>query len=617
MNKTNVASVITRKPKPQVKRSLRIDRLAAKLAARSKERNERTRVFSRSDSKMKPIPYMAYDLETSNIEAGNPTVKYLTVHGEDLTISASINSIEHLREILETRLLTTDRNRTRYVAWNGNRFDAYFIARALMLNPDYIIKPYLTRKKSLRGMLVCLIDHTGKLKPKDQIRWEFLDGIAMTGIQKPLKAFLKTFAPNYEKLDLDFDKEEFDAANPQHRLYAERDSEGLYHALVKCNAILTEHFDAQLTPTIGKLGIRIFQSHIPPNTSIFSPPKTAEKIIREQLMRGGYCHCARKFTGKTWKYDINQAYASAMRDSRLPLGRCVHISVFNTYAKAAMYRVNATNKANIVPLYIKDQDGQATFATTEIADSWLTQSELLQLRAEKWQIKIIEGYYWETFFSMKEYVDKLENLRINGEGGTKGALGEIVKSIGNNSYGKTAEELWGLNLVMAYEKPEGFSDYYSGEETEENFIWFNIGEKVSKSYHQPQLASFITAHVRMQVRRAIMLAPKDWLYADTDCVAFTRPVDLPIDPGIYGTWKIESDGDIYRFIDKKVYASIDGKEKKAKGMNTKNLSDDDFTEWFKGNAPIQHQVHRQSFIKTMGGANMFIDRDRSGTRAKV
>ena len=599
------------------KHSLRVDRIAAKLAERSNSRNKKVRVFSRIDPKMKPSPYMAYDLETSNIEAGNPTVKYLTVHGDDLTISTKINSVDHLREILETRLLTTERNRTRYIAWNGNRFDAYFIARALMLSPDYTIKPYLTRRKSLRGMLVCLIDHTGKLKPKDQIRWEFLDGIAMTGIQKPLKAFLKTFAPDYEKLELDFDKEQFDPENPQHRLYAERDSEGLYHALKKCNSILTEHFNSQLTPTIGKLGVRIFQANIPENVTIFSAPASIEAKIRGQLMRGGYCHCARKFTGKTWKYDINQAYAAAMRDAKLPLGRCVHTERFNKYAKAAMYRVNAKNPKNFIPIYLKDQDGQAIFPTTEIVDSWVTQSELLQLHAEKWQIKIIEGYYWEQFFSMKEYVDKLENLRINGEGGTKGALGEIIKSIGNNSYGKTAEELWGLNLVMAYEKPEGFSDYFSNEETDENFIWFNIGDKINKSYHQPQLAAFITAHVRMVVRRAIMLAPKDWLYADTDCVAFTRPVDLPIDPGIYGTWKIESNGDEYRFIDKKVYASIDGKEKKAKGMNTKNLSNDDFTNWFKGDVPIQHQVHRQSFIKTMGGANMFIDRDRSGTRAKV
>ena len=599
------------------KHSLRVDRIAAKLAERSNSRNKKVRVFSRIDPKMKPSPYMAYDLETSNIEAGNPTVKYLTVHGDDLTISTKINSVDHLREILETRLLTTERNRTRYIAWNGNRFDAYFIARALMLSPDYTIKPYLTRRKSLRGMLVCLIDHTGKLKPKDQIRWEFLDGIAMTGIQKPLKAFLKTFAPDYEKLELDFDKEQFDPENPQHRLYAERDSEGLYHALKKCNSILTEHFNSQLTPTIGKLGVRIFQANIPENVTIFSAPASIEAKIRGQLMRGGYCHCARKFTGKTWKYDINQAYAAAMRDAKLPLGRCVHTERFNKYAKAAMYRVNAKNPKNFIPIYLKDQDGQAIFPTIEIVDSWVTQSELLQLHAEKWQIKIIEGYYWEQFFSMKEYVDKLENLRINGEGGTKGALGEIIKSIGNNSYGKTAEELWGLNLVMAYEKPEGFSDYFSNEETDENFIWFNIGDKINKSYHQPQLAAFITAHVRMVVRRAIMLAPKDWLYADTDCVAFTRPVDLPIDPGIYGTWKIESNGDEYRFIDKKVYASIDGKEKKAKGMNTKNLSNDDFTNWFKGDVPIQHQVHRQSFIKTMGGANMFIDRDRSGTRAKV
>ena len=610
-------------PKRKGARDQRVTRLANKLAERSSTRkNPKTgkvklRIFLRKSSKMRPVPYIAYDLETTNIKAGLPEVKYLTSYCDDEAISIEIQSSAHLGDVLRQRFLTPDRNRTRYVAWNGNRFDVYFIALALMQHSDLVIRPYLSSKKSLRGLRISEFDPSGKLRPKDIRSWEFLDGMAMTGIQRPLKDFLKVFAPSYEKKDLDFTKESFDPKNSTHVAYAERDSEGLYHAIKKANSILTENFDAELKPTIGGLGIRIFQAHIPENVIIFSPPAMVEKIIIHSVMRGGYCHCARKYDGKTWKYDLNQAYAAAMRDAKLPTGRCIKTKQFNPYAKAAIYLIDAINENNIIPFYVKTLEGDAVFATKKITQAWLVQSELLQLQKEKWDIKIHEGYFWDEFFTMKDYVDKLENLRINGEGGTKGALGEIVKSIGNNSYGKTVEKLNGLDLIMSHEQPVGYSEFFDSAGSEINFIWFKIGEPISKPYHQPQLGAFITAHVRMIVRAAIMLAPGDWIYADTDCVAFTRPVNLTLNAGIYGTWKLESDGDVYRFIDKKVYSTKDGKEKKAKGMNIKDLSLEDFDAWYSGTPPVQTQIHRESFLKVMRGTPMFREQKRTGTKART
>lgn len=605
-------------------RDQRITRIANKLADRAASRPKLTkngfvksRVLSRKTAKMRTQEYIAYDLETSNIKAGDPEVKYLTAYCDDEKISQEIFSLEHLGDVLRQRFLTPERNRARYVAWNGNRFDVYFIARALMHHEDLVIRPYLSSKKSLRGLRISEADPTGKLTPKEIRSWEFLDGMAMTGIQRPLKDFLKIFAPDYEKKELDFSVESFDPSNPQHVEYAERDSEGLYHAIKKANVILRDNFDAELTPTIGGLGIKIFQSHIPENVVIFSPPPIVEKIIVRNVMRGGYCHCAKKYNGKTWKYDLNQAYAAAMRDAKLPTGRCIQTQKYNQYARAAIYQVTATNPKNIIPFYAKNVNGDAVFETTKLEKVWIVQAELQQLQSEKWNIEIHDGYFWDDSFSMKNYVDKLENLRINGEGGTKGALGEIVKAVGNNSYGKTLEKLNGLDLLMSHEQPEGYSEFFDVEQNGTNFIWFKIGDPISKPYHQPQIGAFITAHVRMVVRRAIMLAPGDWLYADTDCVAFTRPVNLTIDAGIYGAWKREANGDVYRFIDKKVYSTADGKEKKAKGMNIKNLTLDDFDRWFNGSPPIQNQIHRESFLKVMKGAPMFHEQKRTGTKSRT
>ncbi|NDG20048.1 MAG: hypothetical protein EB117_17545, partial [Betaproteobacteria bacterium] len=116
-------------------------------------------------------------------------------------------------------------------------------------------------------------------------------------------------------------------------------------------------------------------------------------------------------------------------------------------------------------------------------------------------------------------------------------------------------------------------------------------------------------------RRAMLIDPAAWLYADTDSVAFNRNVtdQMDIDPGRYGAWKIEESGTPYRIIAKKVYASLDGSKRSAKGMNVKRLTDEDFQSWLNGTPPTQTQVQRQNFLKVMAGSEMYLERQRRGT----
>jgi hypothetical protein len=146
-------------------------------------------------------------------------------------------------------------------------------------------------------------------------------------------------------------------------------------------------------------------------------------------------------------------------------------------------------------------------------------------------------------------------------------------------------------------------------------IWWRVGDIVTRDYHQPQIGAFITAHVRMVLRRAMLIDPDAWLYADTDCVAFNRDVtdQIDIDPGRYGAWKIEESGTPYRIIAKKVYASLDGAKRSAKGLNVKRLSNEDFQSWLNGTPPTQTQVQRQNFLKVMAGSEMYLERTRRGT----
>lgn len=560
-------------------------------------------------AKLKIPALIAYDLETTRIEAGTPKPLYLTACGNGIWVSQKVKDIEHLGDLVIAHLLTEENSGAKFVAHNGNKFDAYFIAASLLYNSEYHIAPYLAGDSNFRGM---------KITKKDtELKWEFLDSMAMTGCLKSLKEFLKTFAPNFGKLESpNFDAENFDASNKNHRDYAERDSEGLFHAIEKAQSVVMETFGMPLQSTVGNLGIKLFAQHLPESIELVRPPSEPLKIIRNYLMRGGYCYLHRKFSGAVWRYDINQAYAHAMREGPLPGGRCMKGGANKSrYAECAMYRIRARNSANTIPFYcISSITNKAIFALTEIDETWVTSVELEQLEDEGWLIEIIESYIWETSFSMSEYVNKLENLRHSGEGGVKGAQGEMIKAIGNNSYGKTVESLRAYELCMAAERPEGWGAYYD-EESPIQHVWFRFTkDDKSRDYHQPQVGAFITAIVRMQLRRAILTDPENFIYADTDGITFSAPSNaLEIDGKIYGKWKIEAENEQYIFIDKKVYCSLDANVKHAKGLNIRPLGIGDFQKWYAGDSPMQKQTQRNSFLKTMSGANMFREISKRGS----
>jgi len=558
---------------------------------------------------------IAYDLETTRIKAGEtPRPLYLTAFCDTWACSARVQDTAHLRELLEARFLVPEFNRCRFVAWNGNNFDVYLIAQALLASDAVIIRPYLTRSKNLRGMKI--IAKRGKDAKGRALWWEFLDGISMTGLTATtLKKFLATFAPEYQKLEgPDFEREEFNADNPDHVRYAERDSEGLYWGMQKAEQIVRDNFGVGLQPTVGNLGIKIFQGRMPRDVTIWTPSLLCLNAIRGQVLRGGFCSLARKFNGPIWKYDLNQAYAAAMRDARLPAGRCYWSpSRPNPYARVYISRVEGTNQRNVIPFYFRDMEGTRGDALEKLPPTWLTSIEINQLRAEGWQLTVGETYYWDDDFSMKDFVTELEALRGASDGGPSGAQGTMIKMIGNNAYGKTVERLDGVELVMALDCPEGFSAYQA-EDDRLNYVWFRFGAPALRDYHQPQLGSFITAHVRMVVRRAILQAPHAWLYADTDCVAFTEPVTLPIDPVKYGAWKCENAGTEFYLIAKKVYADQSSGKIHAKGMNVKRLTMEQMRAWHAGTSPEQVQTQRQNFVKFVGGGPMFAERRKVGQR---
>jgi hypothetical protein len=586
-------------PRRKETRPRRVQRIARRLAERYAIQRPLRRPMARKESRPRRHELIAYDFETDPIGAGDPAPLYLTAYGRDFYCAQKITGYPQLGELLATRFLTPETKGARFVAWNGNNFDAYFIARALLARPEYELRPYFAKGNKLRGLMV-RDKTTGHA-------WEFLDGIAMTGILARLAKFLDLFAPDFAKLKgPDFEAgERFDPDNAEHRKYAIRDSEGLYHALERVQSIMLERFGVPLAPTIGNAGIRIFQRQMPAGVIVWQPPHECLSIIRKVIYRGGYCVAMRPYRGRVWKYDVNQAYAAAMREEDLPAGRCSWTRRRPHYARAWIARATGTHPGNLIPFYYRALDGAARFGVHEIGDTWLTSIEVAQLEREGWRLKLSEFWTWEDSFRMAEFVNGLEAARMSCEGGPSGAIGTLYKAVGNNSYGKLAEQNEAIEIQLAAEQPAGFSPYDDVEGIVGG-VWFRLIEPPLREYHQPQVGAWITASVRMKVRRAALLAPDAFLYADTDCVIFSRYIAaLPIDPARYGLWKIEAAGDRYILCNKKVYAAEDGSVKHAKGLNVGRLTVADFVAWHDGHPPLQDQLQRRNWLRFLMGETMF------------
>lgn len=535
----------------------------------------------------------------------------------------SIKNMAELTHILLTVFLTEENKGARFVAWNGNRFDAFIIAAALIRCPQFVLKPYLTKTKTLRGLRIVPAD---RINDKNAKGWEFLDGIAMLGlVGLKLEKLIEVFAPNFPKLvgAVDFDKEEFDPTNTKHCAYAMRDSEGLYHAMRRAEQIMLETFDTPLGVTMGGACIKIFSEHIPRDTVVEAVTPDLRDIVQTFVMRGGYCYCVARYRGPVWKYDINQAYAAAMREALLPAGGALHVSGDPPDLPCYVVRLSARHPHNIVPFYYRAIDDRghvrSRFDRTDIADTWITSIEHRQLIAEGWTIECREAWVFSSQFSMIEFVDKLERLRTTCEGGPSGPIGTMVKATGNHSFGKLAEVVAPIEFLLAAECPPDAVPYYGDDDSSDpiEHVYYRLDEdRRPKAYHQMQVSAWITAHVRMVVRRAALLAPDAWLYADTDCVVFARDVTslLDIDSKRYGAWKVEESGTRYEIIAKKVYRSMsDPKKRSAKGLHVRQVTPEQFAQWYDGRPPVQRQTQVQNFLAVMRGSEMFIDREREGT----
>lgn len=551
-----------------------------------------------------PGPIVAYDFETDLIpqdEDGSVSPRYFTAHGAGLRVSKRLAYYEDIAGLFDY-LWPMLEPRTRLAAWNGNRFDTRIILEALVYHDTrYTIRPFLSKANAIRG---CLIKRGRKSV-------YLLDGMAMLGLQCSLAELLAVFVPELPKLDIGLKRgEQFDADNPEHVKYAERDAEGLYLALTRAEKLMRGITGLPLQVTIGGLGIRAFERRIPRNVRIFANGGGLDTLIREKVMRGGYV-VSRKYRGPAWSYDINQAYASAMRECWLPAGKPARTLEFVRGLPGVYRCVISREPLALVPYIVKDyESGQSVEAFGDELPTMLCSNEIACLRRHGWKVEVLDGYVWSERFRMRHFVNVLERLRAQHASGTP--INLLCKAVGNNAYGKTVEREVRGEYIFAAKPPKNAVAVQRDDLEYESNIWFRTSNADGRRrYHRPHIGAFITAHVRCQLYDAIMTDPEHFIKADTDSVTFSRAnAALPIHKTTYGKWKLESDGAEHIVIAKKVYWQPD--KTVAKGLHTRELSREHYERWFHGDVPSQKQTQLQSWRVALKPT--WRVRDRKGTR---
>lgn len=555
-----------------------------------------------------PAPIVAYDFETTRIpiKPTDPlTVKplFLTTHTETWNDAFDPKgSYKATREYFGDYLWALLEPNTLLSAYNANRFDLRVLLEAL-LDSRFTVEPFISKVSGLRGAIV----RYGRKRIK------LVDPIAMLGMQCDLREFVATFAPEYPKGRINFDRVNFDPSNPRHVRYAKRDSEALYHALRRAQSVVRGICkDQELRPTVGALAINAFMQAMPRGVMVPALRPRSFEIVRRIVMRGGFVY-SRPFTGALWTYDLNQAYAFAMRECSLPSGFARPVRSFCT-DRPGFYRVKLSRSTRSpVPYMVRACQKPYRMLETsgEGCVTWLTTDEVNLLLHHGWNVTIIEGYAFEGSFHMTRWVNGLEARRA--EFPKTHPVNVICKYVGCNAYGKTLQEPTTMRIVLSRKPPKGAWPMVAHDEQGDPIdgLWM-VPERrdTRRRYERPQIGAFITAFVRCVVYDAIMADPEHFIKADTDSVSFTRKQpQLPLDKDRYGAWKLEADGEFHIVVAKKVYWSAN--KKAAKGMNVDKLRKRDFVAWFKGRVPLQHQRQLQSFKKRLAPTWTF--RDRHGT----
>ncbi len=329
-----------------------------------------------------------------------------------------------------------------------------------------------------------------------------------------------------------------------------------------------------------------------------------EILEKEKIAyKGGRTEVFKKYfkakkNNELYYFDINSSYSSSMRFT-MPF-KYQSTTKFNDeifkkeeiidhylyYARS----IYLGNDLFVIPnlLIRNDDENIISVKNTEYSYHWGI--ELKEAIKNGFQIRVSEINKYEGKIIFKEFAEYFYNERLNIKK-TNPALAMFYKLLMNSLYGKFGQRVFNKTALTEYSQLHEILNNDSVKlidfkelDNEKLLIEYKVdGDEEQSIGKLMRFASYITARSRSLLSEVMRdCEHKNIYYCDTDSI-FTskRPSEKYLDNAKLGMWKQENESPIKEavFLAPKAYyyKLEDGKEeKKAKGMNAKNITREDY-----------------------------------------
>ncbi len=393
-----------------------------------------------------------------------------------------------------------------------------------------------------------------------------------------LKTFASTYAPDFEKLEID-DIKHFNINDPAHVAYALRDAEALYKVLVNYLQMLQSYFKVDVSNTLAACALKAWQATL--GDEVFWP-ENGEAVTH--FSRGAYYG---GLTGLTTTaimhncktYDINSSYPFVMASFGVPSATEGHAFRTNDIEDFDL-SFDATERVGFVDVTVRtpedliipilpsrNEKGVMIWRRGEFR-TMVTSAELGFALKNGYELIIFHDgmCYPNVIYPFGKFVDKCKSMRKEFKGKPQEMVAKLIQ---NSLYGKfgTRPERFTVKVLSDDESREGWSI------TDLSDRVFSKIEEQKDVQAKPSWSAWITARARLQLLSLIYeLGPENVLYFDTDSVTVSADCNFPedlIDSTEYGKWKLEKTWRVFRAVAPKVYGGVlvDGTAlAKAKGL---------------------------------------------------
>jgi hypothetical protein len=378
------------------------------------------------------------------------------------------------------------------------------------------------------------------------------------------------------KLDLNFEKEEFNPKNREHRNYALRDAVGLYEAIEILDKQMLARFGISFHAgaTAPSLSMKAFKAFCKTKNSKIDTISRddIEAICRESYFGGQTLALDCRKHEDVMALDIHKSYGAVMKNIPMPCGAPVrvlgHVSR-DQIADHCLYHCLVHVREGQFPM-LKHRHNERAGNYAGHFLQWIWGAEVKLAMDYGIGIRIIERIDWpSTTNILQQFIAGIaEDIQ------SKGTFADIGKLLQNSLYGKFSADKMDWELIIGGEATDPDVEM-DGLEMVVNDIVHEEPAKPSFQKFSPHWGAYITAQARCALNRAILRKPEVILYCDTDSLFFERKY-LPLFEDLigpeYGQWGIEADksGTFQAFAPK---AYMIGTARKNKGIPQKRFTE--------------------------------------------